>query len=55
MSVQLTQQSTGDMPTGLETGGKLWGEAGDGLTQGCPLSGGVFYVGWHRDVRELSN
>jgi len=41
------------MPTGLETGGKLWGEAEDGLIQGCPLSGGFFCVGWHRDVREL--
>ena len=45
--------TTNAMPTGLETGGKLWGEAGDGLTQGCPLSGGFFCVGWHRDVREL--
>ena len=41
------------MTTGLETGGKLWGEAEDGLVQGDPESGGYFCVGWHREVKEL--
>ena len=37
----------------LEVGGQVWGEAGDGLMQGKPSSGGFFCVGWHPEVRQL--
>ena len=40
-------------PTGLETGGRMWGEAGDGLVQGAPGSSGYFCVSWHPEVRQL--
>ena len=41
------------MPSALEIGGTVWGEAGDGLTQGDAESYGGFAVGWHPEVREL--
>ena len=40
-------------PTALEVGGRVWGEAGDGVTQGKPSSGGYYAVGWQPEVREL--
>jgi hypothetical protein len=40
-------------PTTLETGGRVWGESGDGLSQGKPSSGGYYSTGWHPEVREL--
>ena len=39
--------------TGLEAGGKLWGQSGEGMTQGDPEAGGFFCVSWHLQVREL--
>ena len=39
--------------TGLESGGELWGEAGEGMSQGDPEASGWFCVAWHEDVREL--
>lgn len=41
------------MPSALETTGTVWGEAGDGLTQGDAEASGAFAVGWHPEVREL--
>ena len=38
---------------GLEVGGNLWGESGEGMCQGDPLAGAWFCVAWHRFVREL--
>ena len=40
--------------TGLETGGKLWGWAGEGQSQGDPEAGAWFCVAWHLEVRELN-
>jgi hypothetical protein len=40
-------------PTALEVGGKVWGEAGDGVCQGKPSSGGYYATGWHPEVRVL--
>ena len=40
-------------PTTLEVGGKVWGEAGDGVLQGKPSSGQFFASGWHPEVQEL--
>ena len=37
----------------LETGGKRWGETGDGLVQGDPPSGDFFSIGLHPDLLEL--
>ena len=39
--------------TGLESGGKLWGETGEGHSQGDPEAGGCFCIAWHAEVREL--
>ena len=39
--------------TGLESGGRLWGEAGEGLSQGDPEASGWFCVAWHREVQAL--
>ena len=39
--------------TGLESNGKLWGETGEGHSQGDPEASGCFCVAWHLDVREL--
>ena len=39
--------------TGLESGGKLWGQAEEGLSQGDPEASGCFCVAWHREVRAL--
>ena len=41
--------------TGLESGGKLWGETGEGHSQGDPEAGGCFCVAWHAEVRELDD
>ena len=41
------------MPSALESGGEVWGEAGDGLTQGDAEASGAFAVGWHPQVRKL--
>ena len=38
---------------GLEVGGNLWGESGEGMSQGDPLAGAWFCVSWHQFVREL--
>ena len=38
---------------GLETGGKKWGESGEGFTQGDAASGAWFCVAWHKFVRKL--
>ena len=40
--------------TGLESGGQLWGESGEGLSQGDPEASSWFSVAWHLEVRELS-
>ena len=40
-------------PTILEHGGEVWGEAGDGLLQGRPSSGGYYCAGWQPEVRKL--
>ena len=45
--------ATSAAPTTLESGGVVWGEGGEGLTQGRPGSSGRFCVGWHREVRQL--
>ena len=37
----------------LESGGKLWGEAGEGETQGDPASTALFCIALHPSVREL--
>ena len=47
--------ATSAAPTALESGGKVWGEGGEGLTQGRPGSSGRFCVGWHREVRQLES
>ena len=40
--------------TGLESGGKLWGWAGERQSQGDLESGSRFSVAWHLEVRELN-
>ena len=37
----------------LETGGKVWGKAANGTTQGDPEAGGHFCVGWQPEVVEV--
>ena len=37
----------------LETGGRQWGETGEGMGQGDPPSGDLFSVGLHPDLLEL--
>ena len=39
--------------TGLESQGRLWGLAGEGLSQGDPEASGWFCVAWHQEVRDL--
>ena len=39
----------------LESGGKVWGTAADGATQGDPEAGGYFGVGWHPQLRHLDS
>ena len=34
-------------------GGEVWGQAGDGTTQGDPEAGAYFAVGWHPLLRDL--
>ena len=40
-------------PSALETGGKVWGEACEGVVQGDPESGSYFSVAWHPHIRDL--
>ena len=40
--------------TGLESGGKLWGQAEEGQSQGDPEASSFFCVSWHEDVKELN-
>ena len=40
--------------TGLESGGRLWGWAGEGQSQGDPEASAWFCVAWHMEVRELN-
>ena len=37
----------------LESGGKVWGQAKEGATQGDPEAGTYFCVAWHSQIREL--
>ena len=37
----------------LESGGKVWGQAKEGATQGDPEAGTYFCVAWHPQIREL--
>ena len=39
--------------TNLESGGRLWGETGEGHSQGDPEAGACFCVAWHQEVRDL--
>ena len=45
--------ATSAAPTALESGGQVWGEGEEGLTQGRPGSSGRFCAGLHPDVRQL--
>ena len=38
--------------TKLESHGKIWGEAGEGLTQGDPEASAWFCIGWQDEVEE---
>ena len=40
-------------PSGLETGGEMWGDSEEGATQGDPAAGPFFCVSWQEEVREL--
>ena len=40
-------------PSALESGGKVWGEAAEGMCQGDPESGSYFCLAWHPEIREL--
>ena len=40
-------------PSALESGGKVWGEAAEGVIQGDPESGSYFCVAWHPHIRVL--
>ena len=40
-------------PTSLESGGELWGETGEGHSQGDPEASGCFCVAWHQEVIQL--
>ena len=42
-------------PGDLESGGKVWGVAAKGATQGDPEAGQYFCLGWHPQVRELDS
>ena len=39
--------------TGLETGGELWGEQGDGENQGDPKASAFFAMAIHEAVEKL--
>ena len=39
----------------LENGGKVWGHAEEGATQGDPEAGTYFCVAWHPYIRELDH
>ena len=39
--------------TSLESGGEIWGETGEGHSQGDPEASGCFCVAWHQEVIEL--
>ena len=39
--------------TNLESGGKIWGETGEGHSQGDPEASSCFCIAWHQDVIEL--
>ena len=39
--------------TSLESGGQIWGETGEGHSQGDPEASGCFCVAWHQEVIEL--
>ena len=39
--------------SGLEHMGKLWGETGEGETQGDPKASPFFCLSWHKHVKEL--
>ena len=41
--------------TSLESGGKIWGETGEGHSQGDPEASGCFCVAWHQEVIALDN
>ena len=45
--------ATSAAPTALESGGEVWGEGEEGLTQGRPGSSGRFCLAWHQEVRQL--
>ena len=40
-------------PNALESGGKVWGQAEEGATQGDPEAGTFFCAAWHPQIREL--
>ena len=40
-------------PTSLEAGGVIWGETGEGHSQGDPEASGCFCVAWHQEVIDL--
>ena len=40
-------------PNALESGGKVWGQAREGATQGDPEAGTYFCAAWHPQIREL--
>ena len=42
-------------PCTLESGGRRWGEACEGTTQGDPESSDYFSIAWHPQVRELDS
>ena len=42
-------------PTSLEAGGELWGETGEGHSQGDPEASACFCVAWHQQVIELDS
>ena len=39
--------------TALESGGLIWGETGEGYSQGDPEAWSCFCVAWHQEVKEL--
>ena len=45
--------STLAMPSPFESTGEVWGEAGDGLTQGDGESSGNYGLATHPELREL--
>ena len=47
--------ATSAAPTALESGGRVWGEAKEALTQGRPGSSGRYCVGWHKEVRQIDS